>query len=60
MPRRNQLAIPDELSDRFLAGSDPRAGLADGGLLDGLKKVLTEPALGKRRGGGTLRHVVAL
>ena len=40
MPRRKQPAIPDELLDQFLAGSDPRAALADGGLLDGLKKAL--------------------
>ena len=42
MPRRKQPAIPDELLDQFLAGSDPRAALADGGLLDGLKKALAE------------------
>jgi putative transposase len=45
MPRRKQPAIPDELLDQFLAGSDPRAALADGGLLDGLKKALAERAL---------------
>src|SRR5215203_7040485 len=45
MPRRKQPAIPDELLDRLLAGSDPRAALADGGLLDGLKKALAERAL---------------
>src|SRR3954447_3216047 len=45
MPRRTQPAIPDELLDQFLAGSDPRAALADGGLLDGLKKALAERAL---------------
>jgi putative transposase len=45
MPRRKQPAIPDELLDQFLAGSDPRVALADGGLLDGLKKALAERAL---------------
>jgi putative transposase len=45
MPRRKQPAIPDELLDQFLAGSDPRAALADGGLLDGLKKALAERVL---------------
>jgi putative transposase len=45
MPRRKQPAIPDELLDQLLAGSDPRAALSDGGLLDGLKKALAERAL---------------
>ncbi len=45
MPRRKQPAIPDELLDQLLSGSDPRAALADGGLLDGLKKALAERAL---------------
>ncbi len=45
MPRRKQPAIPDELLDQLLGGSDPRAALAEGGLLDGLKKALTERAL---------------
>ena len=40
MPRRKQPAIPDELLDQLLAGTDPRAALADGGLLGGLKKAL--------------------
>src|ERR671914_21822 len=35
MPRRKQPAIPDELLDQLLGGSDPRAALAEGGLLDG-------------------------
>src|SRR4028118_652298 len=42
MPRRKQPAIPDELLDQLLGGSDPRAALADGGLLDGLKMALAE------------------
>jgi putative transposase len=45
MPRRKQPAIPDELLDQLLGGSDPRTALADGGLLDGLKKALAERAL---------------
>src|SRR3954466_9007679 len=45
MPRRKQPAIPDELLDQLLNGSDPRAALTDGGLLDGLKKALAERAL---------------
>jgi putative transposase len=45
MPRRKQPSIPGELLDQLLAGSDPRAALADGGLLDGLKKALAERVL---------------
>src|ERR671938_936070 len=45
MPRRKQPQIPDELLDQLLNGSDPRAALAEGGLLDGLKKALAERAL---------------
>ena len=45
MPRRKQPLIPDELLDQLLAGSDARSALADGGLLDGLKKALAERAL---------------
>jgi putative transposase len=45
MPRRKQPSIPDELLDQLLSGSDPRAALAEGGLLDGLKKALAERAL---------------
>src|SRR5918911_1444956 len=45
MPRRKQPAIPDELLDQLLAGSDPRTALTEGGLLDGLKKALAERAL---------------
>ena len=39
MPRRKQPAIPDELLDQLLAGSDPRAALADGGLLELAKQL---------------------
>jgi putative transposase len=45
MPRRKTPAIPDEVLDQLLAGSDPRAALADGGLLEGLKKALAERVL---------------
>ena len=45
MPRRKQPAIPDELLDQLLSGTDARAALADGGLLDGLKKALAERVL---------------
>ena len=45
MPRRKPPAIPDELLDQLLSGSDPRAALAEGGLLDGLKEALAERAL---------------
>jgi putative transposase len=45
MPRRKQSAIPDDLLDQLLGGTDPRAALADGGLLDGLKKALAERVL---------------
>src|SRR3954465_5207642 len=45
MPRRKQPTIPDELLDQLLGGSDPRTALAEGGLLDGLKKALSERAL---------------
>jgi putative transposase len=45
MPRRKAPVIPDELLDRLLDGTDPRAALADGGLLDGLKKALAERVL---------------
>ena len=45
MPRRKQPAIPDELLDQLLGGSDPRTVLAEGGLLDGLKKALAERTL---------------
>ena len=40
MPRRKQPIIPDEVLDQLLNGSDPRSALAEGGLLDGLKKAL--------------------
>jgi putative transposase len=45
MSRRKQPVIPDELLDQLLGGADPRAALADGSLLDGLKKALAERVL---------------
>jgi len=45
MPRRKQSTVPDELLDQLLGGSDPRAALAEGGLLDDLKKALAESAV---------------
>jgi putative transposase len=45
MPRRKAPAIPDDVLDHLLAGGDPRAALAEGGLLDGLKKALAERVL---------------
>jgi putative transposase len=45
MPRQEPPAIPDELLDQLLSGSDPRAALAEGGLLDSLKKALAERVL---------------
>ena len=45
MSRRKQPLIPDELLDQLLGGADPRAALADGSLLDGLKKALAERVL---------------
>jgi putative transposase len=45
MSRRKQPTIPDELLDQLLGGADPRAALADGSLLHGLKKALAERVL---------------
>lgn len=45
MSRRKEPAIPSELLDQLLAGGDAAAALADGGLLDVLKKALAERAL---------------
>jgi putative transposase len=45
MSRRKEPAIPNELLDRLLAGSDASAAFDQGGLLDSLKKALTERAL---------------
>ncbi|MFT6063645.1 MAG: putative transposase [Paracoccaceae bacterium] len=45
MPRRKTPAIPDALLDQLLAGGDPRSALESDGLIDSLKKALTERAL---------------
>src|ERR687883_1233193 len=45
MARRKQPMIPDPLLDQLLAGSEPQAALAKGGLLDERKKALAERAL---------------
>jgi len=45
MPRRKAPVISDELLDQLLAGTDPRAALEGGDLIDGLKKALAERAL---------------
>lgn len=42
MTRRKAPVLPDALLDQLLAGTDARAALDPGGLLDGLKKALTE------------------
>jgi transposase-like protein len=45
MSRRKEPTIPAELLDQLLAGSDAASALDQGGLLDSLKKALTERAL---------------
>ena len=45
MSRRKEPAIPNELLDQLLAGGAARAAFDQGGLLDSLKKALTERAL---------------
>src|SRR3712207_5441632 len=45
MARRKEPAIPDQLLDQLLGGTDPRAALARDGLVDALKKALAERAL---------------
>ena len=45
MPRRKEPAIPDVILDQLLAGADARAALDPGGLLDALKKALSERVL---------------
>ncbi len=42
MSRRKEPAIPNELLDQLLAGGGAGAALAQGGLLDALKKALAE------------------
>ncbi len=45
MARRKAPVIADELLDRLLAGRDPQTALAKDGLIDELKRALTERAL---------------
>ena len=45
MARRKAPIIPDELLDQLLAGRDPQAALGRDGLVDELKRALTERAL---------------
>ena len=45
MARRKPPVIPDELLDQLLAGRDAQAALGKDGLLDELKRALTERAL---------------
>lgn len=45
MARRKEPLIPDALLDQLLSGSEARAAFDQGGLLDQLKKALTERAL---------------
>ena len=45
MTRRKDPAIPNDLLDQLLAGGAASAAFEQGGLLDSLKKALTERAL---------------
>ena len=45
MARRKHQTIPDALLDQLLAGTDPKSAFDPNGLLDSLKKALTERAL---------------
>ena len=45
MARRKEPSIPDALLDQLLSGADPKSAFDPGGLLDGLKKALSERAL---------------
>ena len=45
MSRRKEPTIPNELLDELLSGSAASAAVEHGGLLDSLKKALTERAL---------------
>ena len=45
MARRKEPAIPDAILDQLLGGADARTAFDQGGLLDALKKALTERAL---------------
>ena len=64
MSRRKAPVIPDALLDQLLAGGSARAAFDQGGLLDSLKKALTERALNaemdhhlaKGEGAGNMRN----
>ncbi|GAB7555168.1 hypothetical protein NRB_46830 [Novosphingobium sp. 11B] len=64
MSRRKEPAIPNELLDQLLAGGAASAAFEQGGLLDSLKKALTERALNAEMdhhlagedGAGTMRN----
>ena len=45
MARRKEPRIPDAVLDELLAGADPKTVFDAGGLLDALKKALSERAL---------------
>src|SRR3712207_298797 len=45
MARRKEPRIPDAILDQLLAGADAKTAFDQGGLLDELKKALTERAL---------------
>ena len=45
MARRKEPVIPDALLDQLLAGADPRTVFGPNGLLDDLKKALSERML---------------
>src|SRR3954468_18287182 len=45
MPRRKEPHIPDAILDQLLAGADAKTAFDQGGLLDSLKKALSERAL---------------
>ncbi len=45
MARRKAPHLPDDLLDQLLAGGDARTAFDPGGLLDDLKKALTERVL---------------
>ena len=64
MSRRKEPTIPNELLDQLLAGGSVSAAFEQGGLLDSLKKALTERALnaemdhhlGSEDGAGNMRN----
>ncbi|TWB12389.1 hypothetical protein FBZ89_1242 [Nitrospirillum amazonense] len=45
MARRKEPVIPDAILDQLLAGADTKTAFEQNGLLETLKKALTEPAL---------------